>query len=218
MIATINPTRKRWTIELLGATGDTVPAEHRIEKLLRSAQTNYNLEVVVRSRPIQDAGDYRMPFGPHKGEKLLTIFRCSTDYSDGLERGVGLQLAQSFAIRKAGPGAKDGGEPFTAVINGLYETLRWHHHCERIWADARFDTARLALPLPPPEAHTSMPNGSEYAGLSVWQIYRWNPDIFFGLADGAHLPSDGVDAVAALIGYEEKNGFLSMEKPPEPPG
>ncbi len=212
MIAPINPPLQRWLIELLGATGDTVPAEHRIEKLLRSAKANYGLEVVVRSRPIQDAGDYLLPFGPHEGEKLLTVFRCCTDYSDGLSRGAGLQLAESFAIRKAGPGAKNSGE-FTAVIDALRQVAEWDRDCERIWATTWRTGTIPTLPTPPEAARTMMPEGSEYAGQSVWQIYRWNLAIFFGLADGAHLPADGVNAVAALVRCEDENGFLVTPTP-----
>ena len=208
MIAALNPALKRWTIELLGATGDTVAAEHRVEKLLRSARANYGLEVVVRSRPIHDAADYRMPFGPHQGDSLGAIFRCSIDYSDGLERGAGLQLAEMRAIRKAGPGAKNSGE-FTAVIDALRQVAEWDRDCERIWAP-RWRTGTIpTLPTPPEAARTMMPEGSEYFGRNILDIYRWNLAIFFGLADGAHLPSDGVNAVAALVRCEDENGFLT---------
>ena len=209
MIATINPTRKRWTVELTG-DDEGVPVRGRIEKLLRSARANYGLPARVLAEPIQDAADYRMPFGPHQGESLGTIFRCSVDYSDGLEHGVGLQLAQWRAIRKA---SKEGGEPFTAVIDALREVVEWDRDCERIWATTWRTGAIPTLPTPPEAARTMMPNGSEYAGQSVWQIYRWNLAIFFGLADGAHLPADGVNAVAALVRCEDENGFLVTPTP-----
>ena len=214
MIATINPTRKRWTVELTG-DDEGVPVRGRIEKLLRSARANYGLPARVLAEPIQDAADYRMPFGPHQGESLGTIFRCSVDYSDGLEHGVGLQLAQWRAIRKA---SKEGGEPFTAVIDALREVVEWDRDCERIWATTWRTGAIPTLPTPPEAACTVMPNGSEYTGKSVLDIRQWNLNIFFGLADGAHLAADGVDAVAAMVKYEGAHGFLSMEKPPEPPG
>jgi hypothetical protein len=210
---------QRWLIEITG-DDEGVPADGRIEKLLRSAEVNYGLAVRVESRPIQDAADYEMPAGPHQGESLGTIFRCCTDYSDGLAHGVGLQLAQSFAIHKDAADAKAAGnigtvktaaEPFNAAIDGLCETLRWHHHCERIWADARFDTTGLALPLPPPESHTSMPRGSEYSSMSVLQVYLWNLNVFFGLVDGCHLDEDGLRAVAAMVRWEGENGFLTVE-------